>query len=207
MAEEPAIPQREPTPIVEDPAPIIVSSSRSGRAHRRPKKLLDFLPTKPNEVPLHLRPLPAHQDPPHTASPEPSPPPSDPVPEGLTLGSVQTEPNVFGLYRVYAVRPLNDPDEDLSLDDLADSPNFAVSSPPPPDALLSFGIPSVKELPEKPTSGFSFAPFLNMSIFLLMSWFYNGSGVKSVAQLDQLVNEVLLKEDFKLGDLKGSTLR
>ncbi|KAF9551569.1 hypothetical protein CPC08DRAFT_738298 [Agrocybe pediades] len=45
-----------------------------------------------------------------------------------------------------------------------------------------------------------FAPFLNASIFLLMSWYYDGSSMKSFAQLDSLVNDVIRHEDFKVSN-------
>ena len=47
----------------------------------------------------------------------------------------------------------------------------------------------------------SHAPFLNRSIFYLVSWFYSGSGMKSVAELDWLVQEVLLQGDFDVNEL------
>jgi hypothetical protein len=45
-------------------------------------------------------------------------------------------------------------------------------------------------------------PFLNATVYRLMSWFYSGSNQKSVAELDRLVKEVILQEDFDVGDLK-----
>jgi hypothetical protein len=47
-----------------------------------------------------------------------------------------------------------------------------------------------------------FVPFLNATTFRLMSWFYSGSVMKSLAELDRLVNEVILAEDFDKADLK-----
>ena len=46
-------------------------------------------------------------------------------------------------------------------------------------------------------------PFANMSICCLMMWFYNGSNTKSLNDLNVLVHNVLLSEDFKLRDLAG----
>jgi len=45
-------------------------------------------------------------------------------------------------------------------------------------------------------------PFLNATVYRLMSWFYSGSNQKSVAELDHLVKEVILQEDFDVSDLK-----
>jgi hypothetical protein len=36
-----------------------------------------------------------------------------------------------------------------------------------------------------------------------MSWFYNSSTSRSIADLDQLVQEVMLAEDFDCEDLRG----
>lgn len=49
----------------------------------------------------------------------------------------------------------------------------------------------------------TFAPFLNATVFRLMSWFYSGSNMKTLAELDALVNDVILADDFKISDLKG----
>lgn len=49
----------------------------------------------------------------------------------------------------------------------------------------------------------TFAPFLNMTVFRLMSWFYGGSQMKSLAELDSLVNDVILQEDFDKAHLHG----
>lgn len=46
-------------------------------------------------------------------------------------------------------------------------------------------------------------PFANMSICHLMLWLYNGSNTKSLNDLNVLVHNVLLSEDFKLRDLAG----
>ena len=52
-----------------------------------------------------------------------------------------------------------------------------------------------------------FAPFLNATVFQLMDWFYSGSSAKSVAELQSLVNDVLLAQDFKLSDLTDFSAR
>jgi len=46
-------------------------------------------------------------------------------------------------------------------------------------------------------------PFLNMTTFLLMSWYYNTSKIKSQHKLDQLVNEVILTPEFSKDNLIG----
>ncbi|KIK82550.1 hypothetical protein PAXRUDRAFT_35549 [Paxillus rubicundulus Ve08.2h10] len=46
-----------------------------------------------------------------------------------------------------------------------------------------------------------FAPFLNATTFHLMNWFYNSSSPKSLGDLDWLVNNVILANDFDQDDL------
>jgi hypothetical protein len=52
---------------------------------------------------------------------------------------------------------------------------------------------------EKAASNY-FAPFFNPSTFLLMSWYYNGSSIKSYADVDKLIHNVIRHEDFKASD-------
>jgi hypothetical protein len=48
-----------------------------------------------------------------------------------------------------------------------------------------------------------FTPFLYASIFRLMTWFYGGSNLKSLGELNRLVNEVILADDFQQKDFVG----
>ncbi len=52
-----------------------------------------------------------------------------------------------------------------------------------------------------------FALFLNATVFHLMNWFYSGSSTKSVAELQSLVDNVLLAPDFNVSDLRGFNAR
>ena len=62
----------------------------------------------------------------------------------------------------------------------------------------SFGSSCLKTV-ENATDNY-FAPFLNTSIFLLMAWYYNGSSIKSYADMDKLIHDVVQHEDFKASD-------
>lgn len=46
-----------------------------------------------------------------------------------------------------------------------------------------------------------FALFLNASTYCLMSWFYNSLLTKSLGDLDRLINDVILAEDFDCKEL------
>jgi hypothetical protein len=69
------------------------------------------------------------------------------------------------------------------------------------------GLPSVHPVShssKKNANNNNFSPFLNASVFLLMSWFYNGSSVKSFADIDKLIHNVIRHEDFKASDLNAT---
>lgn len=194
-------------PEPREPSPAPPPPTRSGRRRRLPKRLDDFLPSS-------LRPVlttgnldtpamrEAREQQEHTrqaaealaaaAAAAPVTPECeimDTAPPRLPL--VITEPNSMGLYREYPAAPFQDPDDCTSIDQLCDAPTFERT---PDDSLepslgtSRFGLPP---LPSNP-----FAPFLNATIFRLINWFYSGSEMKSVAELDRLVKEVLLADDF-----------
>ena len=48
-----------------------------------------------------------------------------------------------------------------------------------------------------------FALFLNVSVYCLMDWVYSSLNSKSCNEVDQLVNEVILADNFKREDLIG----
>jgi hypothetical protein len=107
---------------------------------------------------------------------------------------VSTMHDHFGLYHQYTHSlPSFNPDNLTSVAHLSDSATFT----PSPESLLArpwwsgFGS-SVQSAQTN-----YFTPFLNAMTFRLMRWFYSGSITKSLAELDRLVNEVILAEDFQ----------
>jgi hypothetical protein len=48
-----------------------------------------------------------------------------------------------------------------------------------------------------------FMPFLNVSVFRLMTWFHDSSSLKSLGELGRLMHNVTLAEDFKAQDFVG----
>ncbi|EED85060.1 predicted protein [Postia placenta Mad-698-R] len=167
--------RREVDQIIEAEREIL----REQRIHDGLVVSIDYLPLVPEEVPAVNSPLIAATAHSPTAS-----------------GTIyrDSEPNKFGLFRSYLDIPVHDPEELASLDDASDSPNH-VTSATTQHWYTSFG-------PQALHRQF-FAPFLNASVFRLMSWFYSGSNMKSVSELDRLVNNVLLTEDFKIDELQG----
>jgi Plavaka transposase len=171
------------------------SRSRSGRIRTFPtSRYKDFLPAQPIPLAHAPQPPPHHQPEPelHESDTETSPPPLEVEPT-----TFETEPNDAGIFRVYPVRPTSDPDSIIELEDVCESPNFAVSvsksNQHPP---LGPGIGDSHQDQNYPFH----APFRNPSVFRLVSWFYNGQILKSIGDLDTLVREVFKAPDFNLQD-------
>jgi hypothetical protein len=142
----------------------------------------------------------------------PPPPPNiirtkSPVPIESTTASdsaesslaVVTEPNSFGVYHKYSeCLPSYSPGEWHHLESVADSPNFMKST----DLTQRKWWSSFSSTLEGAKKAF-FHPFQNVTTYRLMSWFYDGSNVKSNAGVDKLVNDVILAEDWNREDLRG----
>src|SRR6267154_358780 len=188
--------QFEAPPSAEPEAPPKpVSTSRFGRIRTFPKGYSDFLPCQPvppsfSHIPSIRRPT--SPIPGQSASPEPEAAQVELIP-------VQTELNDAGLFRIYPKMPTSDPDDWLDLEAICDSPNFGINiqTVAPVNPLAGFGI----QKDTVPTTNF-FAPFLNATVFRLINWFY-GSVTKSVADLDNLVQDVFLQPDFRKEHLEG----
>ena len=119
-----------------------------------------------------------------------------------TPDAFETEPDSMGLYRVYPQLPARDPDEQLTIHHVADAPTFikeiSINHEENPLVGLGSTTQSQSELTKKPF----YAPFLNSTVFRLMTWFYKTS-MKTLTDLDTLVSEVLLSDNYDQRDLIG----
>lgn len=124
-----------------------------------------------------------------------------------------TDIDSFGVFRSYFAQHPSFTSA-ITLESLCDSPHFNV-----PQKLKKWwsGITNSSSAsmildPELPDEAWRqniittvndsyFKPFDNPSSYLLMKWFYSGSNAKSLAELDRLVQEVLVKPDFDRADL------
>ncbi|KAF7369708.1 hypothetical protein MVEN_00302300 [Mycena venus] len=70
-----------------------------------------------------------------------------------------------------------------------------VEPPQIPDAP-AVALLNVPKVPSSSPSTPTWYPFLNSTVARLMCWFHLGSNLKSIAEFDSLVDDVLLKEDF-----------
>ncbi|KAI6169922.1 hypothetical protein EDD17DRAFT_1683582 [Pisolithus thermaeus] len=101
---------------------------------------------------------------------------------------VCTQPDGNDLFRQYqGCYPSYDPENSTILEHLCDGPTFQRSQ----DSDIHLA---------KPRTSY-FAPFLNATVWRLMGWFYNGSTQKSLDDLNHLVHDVILAEDFDCKDL------
>lgn len=178
-------------PPQRSPSPPPRASGRPNRRVRLPRRYQDNLPPNPNPP---IIAIPEANDEPIQPAECASPAPQAPAKSSLFC----TDKNSFGIYRKYSLGPPTiTPDESFTLSSVSDSISIARD---PADSRSnaswwsSFG--SSEESVEKEASNY-FAPFLNPSTFLLMSWYYNGSSIKSYADVDKLVHNVIRHEDFK----------
>jgi hypothetical protein len=112
-------------------------------------------------------------------------------PANESAKSFTTKPNQFGVYREYMCGvPSYTPEEFSSISDLCNAPTLIQSAPP----STSTGSDSTFKF---------FAPYENVSTFRLMHWYNGKSTLKSFGELNRLVKDVLLAEDFSLEHLNN----
>jgi hypothetical protein len=175
----------------------------SGWQQRFPRHYQDFLPNFTTIIP-HMPPKPTMPAAPVTISPSQSPSPIFEPPAPTVL---KTDPDEFGIYRVYTSYPSSNPDDAQDLESRCDAPSFAMAAEAWPKRWWTgFGCGAPDLSLGKPHQNF-FAPFLNATVFRLMNWFYSRSSAKSVAKLQSLVDDVLLAPDFKISDLSNFNAR
>lgn len=179
------------------------------RVRRLPQRFKDLLPSNPillrqySEADARLRS--ARDDARCRRQPKPrieNTPEEDPPNKLPILDSIETEPDSMGLYRIYPRPPARDPDEQLTIHHVADAPTFiketSINHEENPLVGLGSSAQAQSELKGKPF----YSPFLNSTVFRLMTWFYKTS-MKTLTNLDSLVSEVLLSDDYDREDLIG----
>jgi hypothetical protein len=136
----------------------------------------------------------------------PQPSQHDPEIPTVQVPEFKTEPNSFGIYRVYkSGEPSFTPDDNFHVGNVSDGPNFIQGSSQARSAWTSpFGTGLMTlDPPGDSNNTAGYFPFKNMSIFRLMQWFYDSSLAKSLGTLNDLVHKVLLAPDFDTKDLAG----
>lgn len=184
-ADEPSL----PVETAEDP-PVLNAAGRVARKRRPTWKILERLPAPPTPVP---------DLPNEVVSSVPAPPtPPTAVPATSDWNVVHTVRNAFGLYREFPTYPTHNPDDTLTVGDLADSqpPPTVVDANPPISPL------SIPTLIPASLGDNAIGPFANSSIFGLMNWMWTGSAMKSVGECAKLYS-FLQSEAFRKEDIIG----
>ncbi|KAF7328374.1 GLOBIN domain-containing protein [Mycena venus] len=170
---------RPASPVHRSPSPLPPrASGRPARRIRPPKRYRDESPAPPPPVEI-----------PDVTTNDESP--VDPATRNNSPRWFKTEPNAYGLYKVFPHPPTRDPDQLLSLEDLCRSSELLIAEQPRAPVVS-------QTVPTAP-----WFPFLNSTVARLMTWFHGGSNLKSIAELDALVEDVLLKEDFDPAHLQN----
>ncbi|KAF8223215.1 hypothetical protein L208DRAFT_1518627 [Tricholoma matsutake] len=188
--EEPQI--DPPTPTATQSRPEVLPT-QSGRRRFLLNCFEDFVPSSHTAVPHVPEPVRDRNPPAGTHSPSPSPSPLVHTPEPILF---RTECDNFGLYREYITFPTTDPEADQDLDDIYDIPGK------PSTESGQHWWTGVGAMFNAATENI-YHPFLNATVCRLMNWLYSGSNQKSIVELDRLVKEVLIQDDFDVSDLKG----
>ena len=192
-------PKRQGTPEFQPPP------TTSGRQRRFPRHFQDFLPNSTTDIP-HMPPKPTIPKP-TVINPSRSPSPVIETLGPIPTSVLKTAPDEFGVYRVYTTYPSTNPDEMRDLESCCDAPGLATTSESREKRWwTAFGCAEPDLLLKKAHDKF-FAPFLNATVFHLMNWFYSGSSTKWIAELQSLVDNILLAPDFKVSDLRGFNAR
>ena len=207
--------------IIEESAPLAIeplsipktpqesSSTRPKRTLQAPSRYTDMVATSQTYDPSfshmpsfktkkQLQEEAEAQEAERRANLPPSPPhPHSPTP--VMLETFETTPDEFGRYWVYTRPPqkeiLNDPQPDHN--DFPDSMDVHQES----DDNVASGL-------RMPSVGLSdltglLGVFLNMTVTLLVNWFYSGMSLKSLTNIQSLIDTIILHEDFNPEDLQG----
>jgi len=189
-------------PPINEPAP---STSRYGRVRQLPSRYQD-MEINSREIGPSLSHIPSfktqrqQQEEAERHQEHPSPtPPHSPTPP---LETFRTEEDEFGCFRIYHQQPVSE----LSSMPPPDHNDFAESGEAyqPPQENLASGL----QMPVTLIADLSslIGLFMNATLALLVQWFCSGTGQKSTADVQCLIDDVILHEDFKAEDLQGVNL-
>jgi hypothetical protein len=152
--------------------------ARPRRARRLPARYQDDVPQTVSHVALAAPTLPKASE-------------TNNAEEDTTI---ITKPDALGMFRTYPHAPTVDPDQAFSLKAISDTPN--ASSPLPSQSLNIMSGPLRQVLPSN-----IFHPLPDITSFRMLEWFYGSTG-KSQADMDRLVHDVILADDFNRDDLR-----
>jgi hypothetical protein len=108
-----------------------------------------------------------------------------------------------GLFRVYPIKPTSNPDSIIGLEDVCESSHFQVAGLAADTSGLDHNPLLANGILPKPQGQEFYAPFTSPSIYRLMHWFFSGSQAKSLADVDNLITDVITATDFNARDFVG----
>ena len=170
-------PESEPFLREEHVSPAPPLLRRSGRTRRVPAALRDFVPSESEPI---YRDIESETEMDNICPRSESPNSSI---TARTLRPLITQPDDFGVYRVYADRPSRIPFDTDTLHSVSDDPNFAIPSRTV-DPDLVFG-PHIPESTAVATSSTSH-PLENISKFRAMEVYYKHTEL-STSALDDII--------------------
>jgi hypothetical protein len=127
------------------------------------------------------------------STPTPSPHSATPV----ELQTIQTESDEFGRYRIYQRLPDHEPGNFPQPDHNDFTAETHQGNPGDLASGLCMPIASLSDLPGL------VGLFINATVALLVQWFYSGTSTKSLTDVQHLIDDVILHEDFQAEDLQG----
>ncbi|KAF8871103.1 hypothetical protein CPB84DRAFT_1692558 [Gymnopilus junonius] len=131
--------------------------------------------------------------PPHTAASNlPTAIPQEPTEDNPMF---KTDPDEFGIYRVYPRKPYHQPDVSSTLDDICEGDARPSTEHDSRHWWKGFN-PGM----ETPSADNPFSPLSNETSFQILNWHYNGSRQKSQAELTSLLDDVIKADNFNLED-------
>ncbi|EKM78993.1 hypothetical protein AGABI1DRAFT_75575 [Agaricus bisporus var. burnettii JB137-S8] len=178
-----------PTPVPPSPPPQLRPSGRPNRLTRRPRRYEhytdEFPPELPAIIPSILEPPPPMNE---------SMPDTEPVTIETPAVVFTTPPNSYGIFHTYQDGPPSYVPNTL---DYIDSSNFT----PKPGDHDTRNVFSSLGLSETAARKPFFEPLANVTTYRLMEWFYGSLTLKSSTELQRLVDNVILAEDFSREEL------
>ncbi|KAG6848475.1 hypothetical protein H0H93_016682 [Arthromyces matolae] len=168
---------------------------------RKPRQLLDFLPSDPRLTLRQFITMPTSDERPTKRRRVQTPQPLEPSTRLPEPQPFETEIDEMGLFRRYKIPPSRNPDHHFTIHHVSDAPTFIreteVRSP-----LSGYG-PTAQEIQDSPEDSTNlFFPFLNGSVFRLMTWYYSAKKL-TLSTLNTLVHSVILAPTFKREDFEG----
>lgn len=196
----------EPDPPIELPPTPRYVSSRGREIRPAPKfrGMVSLESPLPHYGPRSITP-PIEEDflPSSPSLPSRSPTPKEPTPEPINPEVLITEPNCFGLYRVYPHPFTYEPDSVLTEDKLITLGDHEEPIGPAPPVVETLSRPSMTgSINYDDIDENKLGPFKNKTELMFYTSYEQGPPGKSIKHMQHMLNTIT-REDFDVEELKG----